>query len=276
MRPIDNAGVSLGHDRKAIPVHSLHDPELPERLLAIELLRHDARGETLQLRLVPRTRQARMPDVVVEAEMIIVDPHWRVFKGHARESLAIARRSMELRSRVRPNPLDVDAALQRAQRTRIEHQHRAHVGVGRSAILCERKGRCLAEPVVPGAHPLLCSFGCSRCKPRLAGPVFAGGPACLAGPGARAVARLPLFVRLSPHCARRSAALAGRRDFVGALRVPRVTFAVPARAAFVYMGDVPRRSRRLSGRVELDHAGERGCNSHSAHCLFSFAACRPV
>ncbi len=44
---VDHAVVDLRDDREAIALETLHDPGLPQRLRAIELLRHDPAGERL-------------------------------------------------------------------------------------------------------------------------------------------------------------------------------------------------------------------------------------
>ncbi len=52
----------------------LHQPQLPERLAAVELLREDPRGEPLQLLLAARLGQRRMADVVGQVEVDVVGP----------------------------------------------------------------------------------------------------------------------------------------------------------------------------------------------------------
>ncbi|MFN8601799.1 MAG: hypothetical protein U0842_15130 [Candidatus Binatia bacterium] len=54
---------------EATAFETLDHPELPERLAAIELLRHQPSRETLQAALVARRRQVRVAHVVVQVEL---------------------------------------------------------------------------------------------------------------------------------------------------------------------------------------------------------------
>jgi hypothetical protein len=56
-------------------LESFDDPHLPERLVAIELLRHDAPDQVAQLPVEARSGERRVPEVVPEVEVRIVDPH---------------------------------------------------------------------------------------------------------------------------------------------------------------------------------------------------------
>jgi hypothetical protein len=92
------------------------DPHLPQRLRAIELLRHDAAGEALQLILVARARQAGMSHVVLDVEVLIVDPDRVAFERGVGEHLAVAWNQVEPRLDVVADPLHVDAARRGAER----------------------------------------------------------------------------------------------------------------------------------------------------------------
>jgi hypothetical protein len=100
-------------------VEALDDPHLPERLRAIELLRDDATGEALQLLVVARPGQARVPDVVVDVEVLVIDPRRMAIDGHVEEDLAIAWDQMKPRRDVFADAGDVDATVGGAKRARV-------------------------------------------------------------------------------------------------------------------------------------------------------------
>jgi hypothetical protein len=66
--------VGLADDRKASALEPLDQPELPERLGAVELLGEDPRRQLSQLVLTPRRRQRRVAYVVVEVQVGVVHP----------------------------------------------------------------------------------------------------------------------------------------------------------------------------------------------------------
>ena len=53
---VDHAVVHLADQCGAIALDPLDDPQLPERFPGVELLRHDARDQPLELSLAPRAR----------------------------------------------------------------------------------------------------------------------------------------------------------------------------------------------------------------------------
>jgi hypothetical protein len=95
---------------------ALHDPDLPEGLPAVEVLRHHACREMLQLPVVSWLRQGNVPDVVVNVEMLVVHPHGMILDGHIRQPLAIAGNEVRPGGDVVANPIDVDAAIGCLQR----------------------------------------------------------------------------------------------------------------------------------------------------------------
>src|SRR5437660_7678050 len=97
----------LHQERDSIVAETLDDPKLPQRLRAIELLRHDPARERLQLSVVARVRHSRVPHVVGEIEVGIVDPDRPVHDRYPHEPLAIARYEVEARGDVRPQAIDV-------------------------------------------------------------------------------------------------------------------------------------------------------------------------
>ena len=73
---VDQRVVGLGDDRKALAREPLDEPELPERLCAVELLREDSGGQVAQLLLGAGRRQRGVAHVVLEVEGRIVHPEW--------------------------------------------------------------------------------------------------------------------------------------------------------------------------------------------------------
>ena len=63
---VDHAVMQLGDDGEAVAGQSFDVPELPERLPAVEWLRHDPPGQALELARSPRRRQRGSGAVVVE------------------------------------------------------------------------------------------------------------------------------------------------------------------------------------------------------------------
>ena len=74
-RAVDHAVVQLAEHREAVALETLDQPDLPERLGAVEVLALDARGLGPQLLQGSGPGQGRVADVVVEVEVRIVDPH---------------------------------------------------------------------------------------------------------------------------------------------------------------------------------------------------------
>ncbi len=71
---VDQGVVGLGEQGEALARESLDQPQLPQRLGAVELLGEDAPGHPPQLLLGTRARERRMADVVLEVEAGVVDP----------------------------------------------------------------------------------------------------------------------------------------------------------------------------------------------------------
>ena len=97
--------MALADDREAVSLEPLDQPQLPERLRAVELLGEDPRGEVAQLLLGARSRQGSLADVVIEVEVRVVDPDRAALaEGDEAELLAEARDEVQAR-------LDVVAEL---------------------------------------------------------------------------------------------------------------------------------------------------------------------
>jgi hypothetical protein len=127
--------------RVVASLESLHQPDLPERLRAIELLGEDAARQVLQLLLTAGRRQRRGANVVLEVEVRVVDPDRpSLVQRHRAQLLPEARHERE------PG-LDVLQKLGVGRRRAFEDRHRGHVHV-RCGVLQMQEGRVQrGEPV---------------------------------------------------------------------------------------------------------------------------------
>ena len=91
---IDHAVMDLADDGEAAPFHAFDDPRFPEWFRLVEGLRHDARGQSLQLFVASRARQAGVADVIIEIELIVINPDRVSDDGSPREFLSITRNQM--------------------------------------------------------------------------------------------------------------------------------------------------------------------------------------
>ena len=131
---VDHRVVGLGQQGEAVALQPLHQPELPERLGAVELLREDARGEPLQLLLAARLGQRGVADVVGQVEVDVVGPERPAgLQRRHDEALAEARHLAQAAAHV----LDqVDVFGRRA----LEDQDRADVHVARRGLVGQERG----------------------------------------------------------------------------------------------------------------------------------------
>ena len=129
---------------KRSPSQALDQPQLPERLGAVELLGEDPRRQVAQLLLGARRRQRGLAHVVVEVEVRVVDPDRPALaEGDEAQLLAEARHQVQARG-------DVVAELVVGGRRALEDDRRGDVHVGAGALHVE-EGRI--EPGQPvGAH----------------------------------------------------------------------------------------------------------------------------
>ena len=72
---VDQRVVRLGQHGPASVLESLDDPDLPERLRAVQLLCHDAPDQLAQLALAPRGGERGVAQVVLDVEVRVVHPH---------------------------------------------------------------------------------------------------------------------------------------------------------------------------------------------------------
>jgi hypothetical protein len=80
--PVHHAVVHLRDDGEAVALHPIDEPRLPQRLAPVELLRHQAAGEPLELTLVAGQGEARVPEMVVGIEGGVVHPHRMAEERH--------------------------------------------------------------------------------------------------------------------------------------------------------------------------------------------------
>src|SRR5436853_409322 len=90
-------GVSgAGARTPAVAGHPLDQPDLPQRLGAVEALREEPPGELLERLLVRRLGQRRVADVVARVEVRVVGPDGTALPvRNVREALAVARHEMQ-------------------------------------------------------------------------------------------------------------------------------------------------------------------------------------
>ena len=132
--PSTSAWWVFDEQREAVVLEALDEPDLPERLVAVELLREHAAGEVVQLLLRARRGQRGHADVVAEVEVRVVDPaRAALAERHVREPLAVARHEAE------------PASIPRAARRRGEECRRTASptprACGRRSPRCA--GRCV-------------------------------------------------------------------------------------------------------------------------------------
>ena len=131
---VDERVVALADDREAVALEALDEPQLPERLRAVELLGEDPRGEVAQLLLGAGRRQGGLADVVIEVQVGVVDPDRApLAERDEAELLAKARDEVEAR-------LDVVAELVVGRRRAVEDDRRGDVHVGAAALHMEECG----------------------------------------------------------------------------------------------------------------------------------------
>src|SRR5262249_17307405 len=95
---VAHAVVRLGDERPAVIAQSLDQPDLPEWLRPVQVLRQDPAGKVSQLLLSPWPRDGRMPKVIEDLEVRVVNPD-RAPEPQRNEAhlLSIARDKVQLR-----------------------------------------------------------------------------------------------------------------------------------------------------------------------------------
>ena len=139
--PVDHAVVDLRDQRPAPALEPLHDPHLPERLAAVEVLGEDPPGQVAQLLVAAGRRHRRVPDVVQDLEVGVVHPDRPPqLQRHHPHLLPVARDQRQLAGH---HPDDVAVGGRRALEDRdVADVHRVVV------VLDREKGR------VERVHPV--------------------------------------------------------------------------------------------------------------------------
>ena len=115
--------MGLGQQGEAVVLQPLDYPDLPQRLVAVKLLREDAAGKIHQLALGARSGQGRGANVVAQVQMRVVHPAGTTLaERDEREALAVAGDQAE-------PPLDGLQEVVIGGRGTLEEHHRGHVHV---------------------------------------------------------------------------------------------------------------------------------------------------
>jgi hypothetical protein len=158
--------VDLRHDGEAVALEPLDEPRFPERLAPVELLRHHAAGQALELALVAGQRQARVPEMIVEIEGGVVHPDGMAEDRDRLDALVIARDAVEDDGYEVVDAVEVEAAARAHPRLRLVHAHRADVHV-RAPVLDGEKRRIQGgKPFVMRIHEAPSSHYSSGCANR--------------------------------------------------------------------------------------------------------------
>ena len=185
--------MGLGDQRERVLADAVDQPQLPQRLGAVERLGEDPPGQVAQLLLAGRRGQRGVAHVVAGVEMRVVDPDRpALHQRREGELLAVAR------DEVQPL-LELGHELVIGRRVALEHEHGADVHVGAAALQRE-EGRVEAAQAVGVGH--------APDSPRFAEPDPARAREALHG---RWVTFLPCICVISPTCARGSAARVERQ-----------------------------------------------------------------
>jgi hypothetical protein len=138
---VDERVVGLGDQREAVLADAVDQPQLPQRLRAVQPLGEDPPRQAAQLLLARRLRQRRVAHVVVGVEVRVVDPDGAAL--HERrpgELLAVARHQVQAL-------LELGHEFLVGRRLALEDQHGSDVHV-RAAALEGQEGRVeSAQPV---------------------------------------------------------------------------------------------------------------------------------
>jgi hypothetical protein len=125
---VDEGVVALADDRESVVIEPLDQPQLPQRLAAVQLLGEDSRRQVAQLLLGARRRQRGLTHVVLEVEVRVVNPNRPALaEGNEAELLAEAWHQVQPRG-------DVVAELTDARCRPLEDAGRGDVHMGAGAL----------------------------------------------------------------------------------------------------------------------------------------------
>ena len=103
----------LEDEGEATSLQAFDDPDFPQRFGEVQWLCLDARRELFQLGVVAGRGQARVPHVVIEVEVRVVNPDGALLERDADEALAVARYAVKVRGDVLLEALAVDGTPRR-------------------------------------------------------------------------------------------------------------------------------------------------------------------
>ncbi len=133
--------MGLGEDGEAVVVEALDEPDLPERLVAVELLGEDAAGQVLQLALGAGRGERGGAHVVAQVEVWVVDPlRAALAERDEGEPLAVARHEGEA-------TFEGLEEVGVGGRGALEQHHARHVHVG-GGVLQVEEGRVEASQTI--------------------------------------------------------------------------------------------------------------------------------
>jgi hypothetical protein len=140
--------VDLGDQSEPVVIDAFDHPQLPERLAPIDRSGDDAAGHLLQLGLAPGSGERAVTQVIVEREVLIVDPDRMTIIRDVVEALPVAGDVLQLGLDVAPDPLDVDPPVLSFQRRRVEERHPGHMHVAGRGLQGEEGGVEVGERFV--------------------------------------------------------------------------------------------------------------------------------
>ena len=162
MRLVDQADVLTAVD-------AVDEPELPQRTVSDEHLRHQALGQLEQLTSVPRRGQRGEPHVVGDVEAVVVDPHRPAPPERYRHHpLAEPRDQLEARRHQRAHVVETESTVGVVERSPLEHGDRTHVHGRLGALEVE-------EALVERGQAVVAGVGTHRCE-RMGQTVGRTGP----------------------------------------------------------------------------------------------------
>jgi hypothetical protein len=133
--------MGLREHREAVVLEPLDEPDLPERLVAVELLGEDPARQVLELALGARRGERGGAHVVAEVEVRVVDPARPALPQRDEgEPLAVARHE-------RQAPLERLEEVGVGGRGPLEQHHAGHVHVA-GGVLEVEEGRVEASQTI--------------------------------------------------------------------------------------------------------------------------------
>lgn len=131
---VDHAVMNLGDQRPPPLVKPLRDPQLPQRLGPVKLLRHHSADQVAQFLIAARRRQRGIPHVIVKVEARVIDPHRAAqVKRYEQDLLPVARYLRQPRR-------DRSRNLPRTRCRALEDPHRPDMHVAGRILDVQERG----------------------------------------------------------------------------------------------------------------------------------------